>query len=288
MDNTDRTDEWQDTAAHADPLLLAHQWIEARRFRQPMLGDATMRVLRQLCHSAARHCFTGRCTFESLPSLLDRAGLVADTVERAFPEWTAGAVWMRDAYDCAHVHTAWQRYRQTRGIQSRLLNRVLLETMICSDLRHAGLLRSLSWAASGPACNGTRDGSPMTGGAALAGAVLLGWLWTQTADPAIPAHPAELPAISAMVGATGWACWLPFSAARRRAQKLSPVVEALRNNFAGEVTDLSGLAECMRRAVRLGVVWSTGTLQVFIRMRMDELPRPGGSMSSTAMLRHCA
>ena len=113
-----------------------------RARRAPALGRAANRVLWQLC-AAARQCQRGHGSLQQLQWLLDQAGAIAEAADRAFPEWIPGAVWARDAYALDAVQSAWQRYRRVRSLRSHDLDRMLLETLVCADLRRAGLLDRL-------------------------------------------------------------------------------------------------------------------------------------------------
>lgn len=261
-------------ATTAPELMLAASGGLRGHAQRPALGRTASRVLWQLC-TAPRQCHQGRGSLQQqhLQRLFDQAGAIAEAADRAFPEWIPGAVWTRDAYPLDAVRAAWRLYRRARALRSHELDRMLLETLICADLRRAGVLVRVDSSAPAAGYGGffSAKGLALS---ALTAAALAGAL-----NPAAPdavaaafAHPLELPLLSAATAVAGCTLWEPLGQPQRT--RAVPTVDALRRCFAPAKVDSRALGEPLRDAVRAGVVWSGETLQVLVRMRMNGLPAP--------------
>ncbi len=251
------------------PMWIANDWLEQHLAQRPSLGPAARQVLHQLCSSAALHCFQRRSGRSGLEPLLRRAADVADAVDRAFPDWSAGAAWLRGPRDRALLQEIWMHYRDLRQVRSASLDRLLLEAMVCADLRRSG------WSAFAPPAAAARADSPDAPTVALiVAALLVGWLSLQWPE-ALSLQSLELPVIVACAGAAALRFWTSAAPTSLPPAQYLPFIPALRKAMTRECVDLRAIATSMAAAVRGGFAWSPETLQVLVRMRMNALPRPG-------------
>jgi len=253
-----------------NPLLVADEWLTARLAQSQPPGPAARQVLQQLCCSAALHCFERGHGAGTLQRLLGSAGAVAQAVDRAFPDWTPGTAWIRATPQRALIREILARYRAARQLRSPALDRMLLEALICADLRGAGL------SAFSRIARPAADSGPESDASALlaAGALIVGWLCMQTAEP-WHLGSVELSVVAACAAAAGLMLLGPRPGPRRTRADAAPAIAALRRTLSQDSLDLRALASAMRAAGNAGIVWSAETLHLLVRLRVNALPRPG-------------
>ncbi len=254
------------------PGVLAEQWRLHFVARHAQMNESTVRIVSEFCRSVATFNTIGRCGPRTLLSRLVAAGRLGLAVHAAMPDWSPGQCWQRDIDRTDALAEIWHAYRRARDLYSPALERLLIESMVCRDLRRSHGLA--------PAAPGAQPWRRHPGGRLLplAGVVTVGggWLGWSALPATMPPWAAAGFAVSAAVGLGLW--WIgPRLVGRndhhRKLAMLTASLRALLGTDARLRPNAAALARAIAQGAGLGIRWQADTIAVLTHLRSSTRAR---------------
>jgi hypothetical protein len=223
--------------------------------RHPQLSESTVRIVDELCRAVAAGNAAGRQGPRALLARLVAAGKLSLVFDQTMPDWSPGQCWLRQPRQVCDLNHIWRAYRRARDFYSPLLERMLVEAMVCRDL---GL--------------GHGDASPPTRSrrGRLLPVVFTGWIGWNALQAGGLAHTAAGFGTAAGIGLGFWCLGSWIVTRRRRGHRIAGLTKTLRALLGPDAPvrpDAVALTRAMVHGAGLGIGWRPDTITVLTYLR---------------------